>query len=81
LALQVEGFDPSIVDSLTDFVEIVHTIATTLHLDVDLKMDLLQEDDVYARAQHLSEVLRNKVSILNWTNRYSSLRPTDPNRN
>jgi len=69
------------IDSSLEFSQIVNSIASSLDLDVDLKMELLQKDDVFVRARLLQKLLRKRVSMNEWARKFSPLRPDDPTVN
>jgi len=81
LAKSMTKIEPKSLGHLNDFAEIVNSIAGALDLDVEKKMELLEENDLFLRAQSVGEVLKKQVSLLEWTNRFAHLRPTDPNVN
>jgi len=81
IAKQFENFDPSAITKLTDFQEIINLIVVTLQFDVETKQQLLEENDLFVRAQYLRELVRKQVSFFDWTQRFGHLRPTDPNSN
>jgi Lon protease-like protein len=65
----------------TDLNELVNTLATVLPLEIETRFQLLSMNDILERARSLLEFLNKQVSLLAWTNRFSQLRPTDPNLN
>lgn len=69
------------LEEISDFASFVNTLACTLQLDLETKFQLLQEDDVVARAHELQEILDRQAALVTWTSRYGHLRPTDPNVN
>jgi len=81
LALQARSSELPVFEKPADFAEIVNTLATTLQLDVDMKMHLLEENDVYKRAKNLHHLVKRQLSIFRWTNQFDHLRPSDPNLN
>jgi len=76
LATEPVEFDPSL-----DFSQLVNLIAYSLDLDANMKMELLQKDDVFLRARLLQKLLRKRVSVMEWTQKFASLRPNDPTLN
>lgn len=64
-----------------DFSELVNTIAMSLQLEIEEKQSLLEENDVVVRARHLHEVILNQLHLVDWSRRFSHLKPTDPNLN
>jgi len=73
--------DPENIDPSLEFSQIVNSIASSLDLDVDLKMELLQKDDIFVRARLLQKLLRKRVSMNEWAQKFSPLRPDDPTVN
>ncbi len=71
---------PSIKAS-SDFAYLVNTIASTLQLDVDIKRNLLEQDDLYLRAVEVEEYLKTQVAVLQWSGKFAHLRPKDPTVN
>jgi Lon protease-like protein len=69
------------LEKLTDFSDIVNSVSSQLEMDIEQKMKLLEENDVFQRAQTVSQILKRQISLLDWTNRFAHLRPTDPNLN
>jgi Lon protease-like protein len=63
------------------FTEIVNQIATDLPMELETRYQLLQLDDVYLRSEMVYQLLQKRVSALDWTSRFSHLRPDDPNQN
>jgi uncharacterized protein len=69
------------IDEKMEFSELVNSLAMSLAFDVELKQQLLQENDVVLRALTLLELLKKQVSVFEWTARFGHLRPEDPNQN
>jgi Lon protease-like protein len=63
------------------FVEIVNQIATDLPMELETRYELLKTDDLYARSELVYQLLQKRISVLDWTSRFSRLRPEDPNKN
>jgi len=76
LTIDPVEFDPSV-----DFSQMVNLIASSFDLDASVKMELLQKDDVFVRACLLLKLLRKRVSMMEWTQKFASLRPSDPTLN
>lgn len=64
-----------------DFQELVNTIAMSLQLEIEEKQALLEENDVVLRAKRLHEVILNQIHLMDWSRRFSHLKPVDPNLN
>jgi Lon protease-like protein len=64
-----------------DLQEVVNSIASTLQLEVDFKLQLLQENDVLMRARNVHELIKKHLSVFGWTRQFTHLRPKDPTQN
>ena len=73
--------EPVEIDPSINFNQLVNLIASSLDLDANMKMDLLQKDDVFVRARLLQKLLRKRVAMMEWTQKFASLRPSDPTLN
>ncbi len=62
-------------------VEIVNQISTDLPMDLEARYELLRIDDVYVRGELVYNLLKKRISAMDWTSRFSHLRPEDPNKN
>jgi Lon protease-like protein len=63
------------------FTEIVNQIATDLPMELEMRYELLKTDDVYVRSELVYQLLQKRISAIDWTSRFSHLRPDDPNQN
>ncbi len=73
--------DPIELDPAVDFSQLVNLIASSLDLDTTVKMELLQKDDVFVRARLRQKLLRKRISMMEWTQKFAPLRPSDPTLN
>jgi Lon protease-like protein len=73
---ELRPFSPQV-----EFPELVNSLAMSLPFDVESKLQLLQENNVYLRALTLQEILKKQLSAFEWTSRFTHLRPSDPNLN
>lgn len=71
----------SALDALTDFTVFVNSLAGSLRLDLESRLQLLTEDDVLARARILGGILQKQAAIVDWASRFGHLRPVDPGVN
>jgi Lon protease-like protein len=79
-------YDPDLdeaasLSSQMDFPELVNSLAMNLQFDVEVKLQLLQENDVFLRALNLQEILKKQVSVFEWASKFTNLRPSNPNMN
>ena len=79
MKIEPEGLE--LLESDSDFAEVVNHIANQLPMDLETRFELLKIDDVYLRAESVYELLSKRSSALDWTNRFAHLRPEDPNQN
>jgi len=77
--IEPEGL--KLLESDSDFAEVVNHIANELPMELETRFELLKIDDVYLRAESVYELLSKRNSALDWTNRFAHLRPEDPNQN
>lgn len=78
--------DPDLRDSRPlspqmDFPELVNSLAMSLQFDVESKLQLLQENDIYLRGLTVQGILKKQLSVFEWTSKFTHLRPSDPNLN
>jgi len=69
------------VSNSSDLLEVVNSIASTLSLELDFKLELLQENDVLLRARTVHSLIKKHLSVFDWTRAYIHLRPKDPTQN
>ena len=69
------------VSNSSDLLEVVNSIASTLSLEIDFKLELLQENDVLLRARTVHSLIKKHLSVFDWTRAYIHLRPKDPTQN
>lgn len=69
------------VSNSSDLLEVVNSIASTLSLELDFKLELLQENDVLLRARTVHTLIKKHLSVYDWTRAYVHLRPKDPTQN
>lgn len=75
---EIESLD---VSNSSDLLEVVNSIASTLSLELDFKLELLQENDVLLRARTVHDLIKKHLSVIDWTRAYTHLRPKDPTQN
>jgi len=79
--MKIEPEGLKLLESDSDFSEVVNHIANELPMELETRFELLKIDDVYLRAESVYELLSKRNSALDWTNRFAHLRPEDPNQN
>lgn len=67
--------------SSSDLQEVVNSIVSSLQLEIDFKLQLLQENDVLTRARSVHELIKKHLSVYDWTRAFTHLRPKDPTQN
>jgi Lon protease-like protein len=81
LTKENETLDAIDFSNSADLVEVVNSITSRLALELDFKMELLQENDVLLRARSVHELIKKHLTVYDLTRGYDHLRPPDPSRN
>jgi uncharacterized protein len=69
------------ISNTNDLVEVVNSITSRLALELDFKMELLQENDVLLRARSVHDLIKKHLSVFDFTRNFLHLRPQDPSQN
>ncbi len=81
LTKENENLEAPDVTRSSDLQEIVNSIVSSLQLEIDFKLQLLQENDVLTRARSVHELIKKHLSVYDWTRAFNHLRPKDPTQN
>lgn len=80
LASMVEGAEVEDLRNV-DLAEFMNTVAMALQIETEEKQALLEEDDLVVRARQVHSAIKKQLNIMDWTRRFSHLKPVDPNLN